>query len=487
MAWTSFAGSRLGSLVLLLLLMATEQQAQTLVARQSVERMIADQFIDESQNQAYFFTLYKNRLNEISSLDMVDIPKGKTWKYNLPEDHYWVGVHHYAQQLSLVLVQYAINLDSVYFKELIYQPGEGWKESRSVGALAYNSKNRKPKFRLLEQGDFVGVVSDQATYWSKEIITLTWKKEDNHLTGMSAMQWKLPIAESTLNLERWQMDGRGNFWLMSGNNRQTYPKLDLSQLVKTELIHLNVAKKHAQQWDLVLGPRSLREVFFLPQSEDLIRCICTFSNSGKEEIDGTVIYDLSVSQENVVRQRVINMEVPVSGVPWIAKTVMADSLGGFWIWGEEYYYKEVRSMDRINGQPTGPVTVQYQEYFEDIYGWHIEKEMSEIDTAVVLPKKQVGAELDGPSFGVSWQHGPVIRFNDHSSSQPERGEVREWSGQRTIVREYRPVGKEWKSTAKEMSSLSERGNGHVLRLPLEVRDGHVGIFLSGNYFLICTE
>jgi hypothetical protein len=339
----------------------------------------------------------------------------------------------------------------------------------------------------LEQGDFVGVVSDQATYWSKEIITLLWKKEDNHLTGMLAMQWKLPIAETTLNLERWQMDGRGNFWLMSGNNRQTYPKLDLSQLVKTELIHLNVAKKHAQQWDLVLGPRSLREVFFLPQSEDLIRCICTFSNSGKEEIDGTVIYDLSVSQENVVRQRVINMEVPVSGVPWIAKTVMSDSLGGFWIWGEEYYYKEVRSMDRINGQPTGPVTVQYQEYFEDIYGWHIEKEMSEIDTAVVLPKKQVGAELDGPSFGVSWQQGPVIRFNDHSSSQPEKGEVREWSGQRTVVREYRAEGKEWKSTAKEMSSLSERGNGHVLRLPLEVSDGHVGIFLSGNYFLICTE
>ncbi len=487
MAWTSFAGSRLGSLLFLLLCIATEVQAQTVVARQSVERMMADQFIDEAENQSYLFTLYKNRLNDISSLDMVDIPAGKTWKYSLPEDHYWVGVHHYPDHLGLILLQYALNLDSVYFKELIYQPGLGWKESRVIGALSYNSKNRRPKLRVLESGDWMGIVSEQATYWSKELITLLWKRVGNQLTGMKSMEWKLPLGETATQLERWHLDSQGHFWLMSGNNRQPQPKMDLSQLVKAELIHLNVFEKHVQQWDLILGPRSLREVFYLPTGKSSVRCVGTFSNSGKEEIDGVIVYDLDAEKETVVAQHVVNMEQPTVGVPWIAKTAMTDSTGGFWIWGEEYYYKEVRSMDRINGQPTGPVTVQYQEYFEDIYGWYIGHELKAIDTTVVLPKKQVGADLEGPSFGVSWQDGPVVRFNDHNSSQPEKGEIREWSGQRTVVREYRMQGKNWMSTAKDVSGLSERGNGHVIRMPLEVRDGHVGIFLSGNYFLICTE
>lgn len=262
MAWTSFAGSRLGSIILFLLFVATEVQAQKIVARQTVERMIASQFMDECVNQSYFFTLYKNRLNDISSLDMVDIAQGSTWQYSIPDDHYWVGVHHYEKELGLVLVQYGANLDSLYFKELIYAPGQGWKESRLLGSLSYSSKNRRPKMRLLEKDDWVGVVSTQATYWSKEIVTVRWKEQGGQLTDQVDMNWKLPIGESTANLERWELDGQGNFWLMSGNNRRPQPKMDLSQLVKTELIHLNVAKKHAQQWDLILGQRSLREVFF---------------------------------------------------------------------------------------------------------------------------------------------------------------------------------------------------------------------------------
>jgi hypothetical protein len=486
MAWTSFAGSRLGSVILFLLFVATEVHAQKIVARQTVERMIASQFMDEWVNQSYFFTLYKNRLNDISSLDMVDIAQGSTWQYSIPDDHYWVGVHHYEKELGLVLVQYGANLDSLYFKELIYAPGQGWKESRLLGSLSYSSKNRRPKMRLLEKEEWVGVVSTQATYWSKEIVTLRWKKQEGQLTDQVDMNWKLPIGESTANLERWEIDGRGNFWLMSGNNRRPQPKMDLSQLVKAELIHLNVAKKHAQQWDLILGQRSLREVFFLHDQGDFLRCIATFSNSGKEQIDGAIVYDLSSREESVKQQHLIEIEQPEAGVPWIAQQVMVDSLGGFWIWGEEYFYKEVRSMDRMNGPPTGPVTVQYQEYFEDVYGWHVDAKL-ETDTLVVLPKKQVGMELDGASFSVSWRNGPLVRFNDHSGSRPELGEIKEWSGQRTVLRSYWQDGNIWKSEAKDMKDLNERGNGNVLRLPLDMANGRAGIFLSGNYFLICTE
>jgi hypothetical protein len=79
MAWTSYAGFRVSKWIFLLLLLTTEVQAQTIIARQSVERQMAGQFIDEKSDQSYLFTLYNNRFGDVQSFDMVDLTGGKTW------------------------------------------------------------------------------------------------------------------------------------------------------------------------------------------------------------------------------------------------------------------------------------------------------------------------------------------------------------------------------------------------------------------------
>jgi hypothetical protein len=488
MAWTSYVGFRVSKWIFLLLLLTTEVQAQTIIARQSVERQMAGQFIDEQSDQSYLFTLYDNRFGDVQSFDMVDLTGGKTWQYTIPQDHYWVGLHHYANGLGLILVQYSIALDSIYFKELLYNHDEGWNHARVLGSLYYSAKNRCPQLQLLEEGDWIAAVSRQATYSSKELMTVRWKKEGSELKSMQSMFWQLQMGEGGRAVSRWQLDGMGNLWVMSGNNREPRPKRDLSDLVKAELVHLDMEHRHVQQWDLVLGQRNLREVFFQEEFNGRHRCVCTFSNSGQERIDGMIVYDLDIVEGDVVAQKVVPFPISGEAVPWIGEYLISDSTGGFWLFGESYFYREIRTVDRYNMQMTTPSSTQLYEYFEEIYAVHVLPNLALEGTVSVIPKKQQGTELVGASYSVAMPNGsPLLRFNDHRSSKPEEGVITEWSGHKSVTRSYAWDNGQWKTTAQPFAEGKENGGGSVLRMPEDRRDGKIGIFLSGNYFLICKE
>ncbi len=488
MAWTSYVGSRASKWIFLLFLLTTKVQAQTIIARQSVERQMAGQFIDEKNDQSYLFTLYNNRFGDIQSFDMVDLTGGKTWQYNIPQDHYWVGLHHYSAGLGLILVQYSMALDSIYFKELLYNREEGWNHARVLGAMYYSAKNRCPQLQLLEEGDWIAAVSSQATYSSKELMTVRWKKADSELKEMQTMLWQLQMGEGGRTVSRWQLDRSGNIWVMSGNNRETRPKHDLSDLVKAELVHLDLDRKHVQQWDLVLGQRNLREVFFQEAFNGRHRCVCTFSNSGQERIDGMIVYDLDIASGDVVGQKVVSFPVAGDPVPWIGQHLLSDSTGGFWLFGESYFYREIRTVDRYNVQMTGPTSTQLYEYFEEIYAVHVLPDMTLDGNVMAIPKKQQGTELVGASYSVSMPNGnPMLRFNDHRSSKPQEGVITEWSGHKTVTRAYVWDKGQWKTMVQPYLESKEGTGSSMMRMPEDRRDGKIGIFLSGNYFLICKE
>jgi hypothetical protein len=137
---------------------------------------------------------------------------------------------------------------------------------------------------------------------------------------------------------------------------------------------------------------------------------------------------------------------------------------------------------------TGPSSTQIYEYFEDIYAVHVLPDLT-LDGAInIIPKKQQGTDLTGCSFSVSMPNGsPMVRFNDHRSSKPEEGVITEWSGHKTVTRTYFLENGQWKTMAQPFGEGKENGVGSVIRMPEDRLDGKIGIFLSGNYFLICKE